>query len=160
MLDKFLRLKIFFSIFILVFIDQISKNAALAFLAMPRMINDFLSLEIYENRGIAFGLPISANSFYFNVFVFLIFIFLGWKKKVFGDWREMDREKLFAAALIAAGALGNMIDRVRFGYIIDYISIGGMLVFNLADMMIIMGVLLLFRDLFLKNSKSASGWNN
>ncbi len=158
--NNFLRLKILFTIFILVLADYILKNAALAFLVIPRQMNDFLSLEIYENYGIAFGVSVSAGLFYPSAFVLLAFIFLGWKKRIWGNWSEMGREKIFAVVLITAGAIGNIIDRIRFGYIIDYINIGGILVFNLADAMIAMGVLLLLKDLFSKNSKSASGWNN
>lgn len=153
MLNHFLRFKIIFTVFILVITDQIFKNAALAFFVMPRPINGLLSWEIYKNYGLAFGLPVSANEFYFAVFIFLIFIFVGWKKGIFVDWREMDREKIFAAALVAAGALGNMIDRIKWGYIIDYINIGGLLVFNLADAMITIGVLILLKDLVLKTEK-------
>lgn len=145
MFNKSLRLKILFTIFILVLADQIIKNAALAFLSMPRPINDFLSFEIYRNYGIAFGLPVSAGVFYFAIFVFLIFIFWAWKKGIFGDWREADKRKICALSLVAAGALGNIIDRMRLGYIIDYINIGNMLVFNLADAMILIGAAMLFK---------------
>ncbi len=153
MLNNLSRLKILIIIFVLVFIDQISKNAALAFLAMPRRINDFLSLEIYRNHGIAFGLPISADMFYLAVFIFLALIFFSLKKRIWGNWREMDREKIFTIILIVSGVLGNMIDRVRWGYIIDYINIGGMLVFNLADVMIAIGAVMLLKDLFFKKRK-------
>lgn len=157
MLNKFLRFKILFAIFVLAITDQILKNAALAFLIMPRRINDFLSLEIYKNYGIALGLPVSANLFYFAVFIFLIFIFFGWKKKVWGDWRETNKEKTCAAILIFAGAIGNIIDRARFGYIIDYINIGGLLVFNLADVFIAVGAIILLEKIFQK-SRSKDGF--
>lgn len=157
MLNKFLRLKILFAIFVLVIMDQIFKNAALAFLIMTRRINDFLSLEIYKNYGIALGLPVSASLFYFAVLVFLIFIFFGWKKKVWGDWREDDKGKICAAILIFAGAIGNIIDRARFGYIIDYINIGGLLVFNLADVFIAVGAIILLEKIFQK-SRSKDGF--
>ncbi len=149
MSNNFLRLKILFTIFILVLADQIIKNAALAFLVIPQRINDLLSWEIYKNYGIAFGLPISSNLFYFAAIIFLLFIFVGWKKRVWGNWRELGREKIFAASLIIAGALGNIIDRVKFGYIIDYLDIGGMLIFNLADVFITAGVLIFLSNYFL-----------
>lgn len=151
MLNKFLRLKILFAIFVLVIIDQIFKNAALAFLVISRQINDFLSLEIYKNYGIAFGLPVSASAFYFAVFIFLIIFFLGWHKGIFEDWRELNKEKMRAIILILAGVLGNIIDRARWGYIIDYINIGNMLVFNLADVFIAAGTALFLKKLLTSN---------
>ncbi len=157
MLNNFLRVKILLTIFILVLLDQILKNAALAFLVIPRSVNGFISLEIFKNFGIAFGLPVAAGAFYLAVFVFLAAIFWGWKKGFFGDWEKVEKRKVCAVSLIIAGALGNMIDRVRWGYIVDYINIGNVLVFNLADVVIAVGVVILLKDLVLINSKLVGG---
>jgi signal peptidase II len=51
-------------------------------------------------------------------------------------------------ALLAAGAMGNLIDRIRLGYVIDFISVGSFPVFNFADSFITVAIflLLLFYD--------------
>ena len=49
----------------------------------------------------------------------------------------------FAVALVIAGALGNLIDRLRFGYVVDFIDLQFFPVFNVADMAIFIGIALL-----------------
>lgn len=53
-----------------------------------------------------------------------------------------------AAALITAGALSNFLDRVRYGAVIDWISIRGITVFNMADVYIVIGCLLVAISVF------------
>lgn len=66
----------------------------------------------------------------------------------FWIWREQSRGDALALALVLGGALGNIVDRVRFGYVVDYAdlhfgSFQPFLVFNVADAAITIGVLLL-----------------
>lgn len=63
-------------------------------------------------------------------------------------WREKNRPDTIALGLVLGGALGNIVDRVRFGYVVDFLDlhIGDwhpFLVFNVADAAITIGVLLL-----------------
>jgi signal peptidase II len=55
----------------------------------------------------------------------------------------------FGLILIVSGALGNLIDRLRFGYVIDFIDVRIWPVFNIADSAITIGTLLLFISFFL-----------
>ena len=55
---------------------------------------------------------------------------------------------ILALALIMGGSLGNLFDRVVFGYVIDYIDLKFFAVFNLADMAINVGVLLILFEIF------------
>jgi signal peptidase II len=74
-------------------------------------------------------------------------------------WREKRRDDAFALALVLGGALGNILDRVRLGYVVDYADlhfgdIHPFLVFNVADAAITIGVLLLlFRALLTRDRK-------
>lgn len=74
-------------------------------------------------------------------------------------WREKSREDSIALGLIFGGALGNILDRSRLGYVIDYADlhfgdISPFLVFNVGDAAITIGVLLLIvRALFTRESK-------
>lgn len=76
-------------------------------------------------------------------------------------WKERRRQDSIALAMILGGALGNIVDRVRFGYVVDYADfhIGGwqpFLVFNIADAAITIGVLLLLvRALLMRDGKSS-----
>ncbi len=73
--------------------------------------------------------------------------------------RETGRAELVGLGLVLGGALGNIVDRVRFGYVVDYADLhfGGFspfLVFNIADAAITIGVIILLaRALFAKDAK-------
>lgn len=63
-------------------------------------------------------------------------------------WRERNRQDQFALGLVLGGALGNILDRIRLGYVVDYADLhfgewSPFLVFNLADSAITIGVLVL-----------------
>ncbi len=74
--------------------------------------------------------------------------------------RETNRTELAGLGLVLGGALGNIVDRVRFGYVVDYADLhvfgySLFLVFNIADAAITIGVvILLARALFAKDAKT------
>ena len=76
-------------------------------------------------------------------------------------WREKRRDDAFALALVLGGALGNILDRVRLGYVVDYADlhfgdIHPFLVFNVADAAITIGVLLLLVRALLTRDRKVS----
>ena len=76
-------------------------------------------------------------------------------------WREKNRQDVFGLGLILGGAFGNILDRVRFGHVVDFADLhfGGFrpfLVFNIADAAITIGVLILFiRALLVRDKPKA-----
>ena len=78
-------------------------------------------------------------------------------------WRENNRQDQFALGMIAGGALGNILDRVRLGYVLDYANLhfgawSPFLNFNLADAAITVGVLiLLVRALLVRDKPKQAG---
>jgi len=75
-------------------------------------------------------------------------------------WREKARGDVLALALVLGGAIGNILDRVRFGYVVDFLDLHfgdwhPFLVFNVADAAITIGVLLLIVRAFLIRDKKA-----
>lgn len=134
-----------------VVLDQSAKKIALSSLSISSFyLNDYFSLEISRNYGIAFGFYISAEVFYFIVFAFFVWLIRG---KIL-DFKEMNRKDILGIGLILSGALGNIIDRVRFGYIIDYINFKNIVIFNLADVFILLGAIILLEDFFPNMRKS------
>lgn len=126
---------------IFTFLDQLTKYLAVAYLEQPKVfIEQFLSLELAHNLGVAFSIPVPLTV----VIVFTV-IFL-----VFGAWwvkKELDvkqKSVQICVALVASGALGNLIDRVRDGYVTDFVSIWRWPIFNLADVWIFIGILGIF----------------
>ncbi len=75
-------------------------------------------------------------------------------------WREKRRDDSAALALVLGGALGNIVDRTRFGYVVDFADLHfgewrPFLVFNVGDAAITIGVLLLLvRALLMRNGKT------
>ena len=78
-------------------------------------------------------------------------------------WREANRLDALGLSLVLGGALGNLVDRVRYGYVVDYADLHfgafrPFLVFNIADAAITIGVLvLLARALFAKDDAKPRG---
>lgn len=75
-----------------------------------------------------------------SVIAFLLVVFLF----VLALFKPEYRRKRFAAALLLAGAAGNFYDRLKMGYVVDYINIRPLkkIIFNLADILIVVGSLL------------------
>jgi len=94
----------------------------------------FFHLSYVENTGTAFGLLSGANTF-FIIFTTAVLAYLAW------NWRPLTEQAggQSALALIAAGALGNLYDRVFIGRVIDFLDFRVWPVFNIADSCICVG---------------------
>ena len=112
------------------------------------MIRDFFSLTYVRNTGAAFGFLASANPG-FRVPFFLIvpiiaMVVLGF---LYRDLPEKARWRAAALGLVSGGAIGNLIDRVRLGYVVDFLDFHyagwHFWAFNVADSAISLGVALL-----------------
>lgn len=105
----------------------------------------FFNLTWVENRGVSFGLFGDGSArWLLSAFSLAVAGALGW-------WAlKADRRLLVSAiGLVMGGALGNVIDRIRFGYVIDFLDVSGIgfpWVFNVADAAINVGVILLILD--------------
>lgn len=122
---------------ILVIIDRITKNTAVIKLKdQPafNIIDGVLEFNYLENRGAAFGML--QNQKIFFVFVAIIFLSV----IVFVLFRVPYEKKYLKLhillTMIAGGAIGNMIDRLRLDYVVDfiYIVLINFPIFNVADM--------------------------
>lgn len=120
-------------------------------------LTTFFDLRWVENRGVSLGLLTASSETARWLLVGLtaaIAIFVAvWL------WREKRRDDSAALALVLGGALGNILDRVRLGYVVDYADLHfgawrPFLVFNVADAAITIGVLLLLvRALLMRDGK-------
>lgn len=128
----------------IILFDLITKNWMLELIFSPPrqiIVTPFLNLTPVWNSGISFGLfqnnPL-VGKFFIPVLAALVVIWL------FLSLHELTRLQRFAAALIAGGAIGNVIDRLRFERVVDFLDfhLGGYHwpAFNLADSAIFMGV--------------------
>jgi signal peptidase II len=142
---------LFFVLLGTLLLDQVSKLAVLLFMQTGEsisLLSDVVRLTFVRNSGAAFGL-LSGNRipFLFTTFLAIVaLLFLVVRS------RRTRADLSFYLVLVLAGAIGNMIDRLRFGEVIDFIDIGGKNVrwpvFNVADSAVTVGVLLfLYRSL-------------
>ena len=131
--------KIFFLNLITVFLFVIDRAAKKIFFTIGGeyfVLGQWLKLKLTLNPGLAFG--IGFNFYALVIIYFLIIIFLVWF--LIGAWRKGGLSVVFYLGLIIAGAFSNLLDRLYIGQVIDYIDVRYFSVFNLADMMIVLGV--------------------
>ena len=119
---------------------------------------DIFDLRWVENRGVSMGFLTATSDLTRWLLVALTAaISVG---VVFWLWREKRRDDTVALALVLGGALGNIVDRVRYGYVVDFADLHfgdwrPFLIFNVADAAITIGVLLLlFRALLTRERKA------
>lgn len=100
-------------------------------------VGDYLHFEYMKNPGIAFGMPLNFVLLLFlYIIIIVVLVFMSLKRLTLG---QLD---LFSALFfIIVGAFSNLIDRIRFGFVIDYIYLKNFSVFNLADIMITLGAI-------------------
>jgi signal peptidase II len=125
---------------LIVVLDQAAKAAVEAHLVPGEEVELLgpASLTLSHNSGVAFGLASGGGT----RLVLLTVLALAVVGYVFA--RNPARPGMWAAAsLLAGGALGNLADRVRADAVTDYIQIGSWPAFNLADVAVTAGVLLL-----------------
>ena len=142
--------------------DQWSKWLVLTYLEWGERVPIFtwLDLTLVSNRGAAFSFLAGsewANLLFIGVALFAVILMIFWLSREKGDQGVFLR---FALRLILAGALGNLIDRLRFGYVIDFISAHYRdwyyPSFNLADAAISIGAALLIIDFVLSARRQSS----
>ena len=143
---------------LIVVFDQATKAWMLYGLRLanePVKILPFFSFTYVENTGMSFGLLGNSpfGRWFLTLFQLSAGIGLG-----FLTLKQVTRLPAVALCLIAGGAIGNVIDRIRFGFVVDFLDFSGThvfpWVFNVADSAICIGVALLAWH-FLKSEESA-----
>ena len=157
--NRTLGLGIALAIFVL---DQAVKWIVTYILQLPERITivwlPFFQLNWVPNHGVSMGFLTANGEIQRWLLVGLtaaISVFVAaWL------WRERRRDDSIALALVLGGALGNILDRVRLGYVVDYADLHfgdwrPFLVFNLGDAAITIGVLLLLLRALLTRERKA-----
>ncbi len=138
-------------VFLILVTDQLSKYLVAKYLTLHSsftVIKGIFYLSLVHNRGAAFGiLKNNVPLFIITSLIAVVFIYRYLKKE---DRKRALSERI-ALLLILAGACGNLIDRVRLGYVVDFLDFRVWPVFNLADSAITVGAVILgWRLLFVK----------
>ena len=151
---------LFFSLLVIV-LDQLSKLWISSHFAYGEsyVVTNFFNLVLWHNTGASFSMLDNAG---------------GWQRWLFSGiavaaaiWitlllRKHQQQKLFCLALvfILGGALGNLIDRLRYGYVVDFLDFhwneSHFAAFNVADSAINLGAALLLWDSFRKKPEKGN----
>jgi signal peptidase II len=134
-----------------VILDQFTKYLAIKFLQLNTpfsLIKHFLNLTLVHNRGAAFGLLQNQLLLFVLVSCFTVGL-------IIYNLRSRNNSLILnvSLSLILGGAIGNLIDRIRFGFVVDFLDLRVWPVFNFADAMItIAAIALTWEILFNKNA--------
>ena len=126
-------------------LDQLSKGLVVSRLGPGRtdhrfeIVDPLLRFQYVENRGAAFGL-FRGGSELLTLLAIGVIITVG---VVYLRMPAPSRTLAIGVGLILGGALGNLLDRLRLGHVIDFIAVGPWPKFNVADSAITLGVILL-----------------
>ena len=135
-----------------VIIDQISKFIVIKNLkpigSIP-IIQDVFHLTYCENTGAAFSLLENKTIFFIIIGILVIFYIFKYLIK-----EEITSLEKISYILLTGGIVGNLIDRIIYGYVVDYLRFiifgYNFPIFNLADICITLGVILLIINIFRK----------
>ena len=144
-----------------ILLDQVTKWAVLENFAYGerREITGFFNLVLVYNKGAAFSMFASADGWQTPLLILFAIVAAGIVSYLIVRNREK-RVLCLGLAFILGGALGNLIDRLRFGHVVDFLDFHAMgwhwPAFNVADSGITVGALLLILDGFVHHEKRAS----
>ncbi len=140
--------------------DQLTKYIVMVPLQLQRRsvmeLFEIFDLRWVENRGVSMGFLTADTEFGRWLLVAMTAAIA--TGVFFWIWREKNRGDAVALALVLGGALGNIVDRARFGYVVDFADLHfgewrPFLIFNVGDAAITIGVLLLLVRALLTREK-------
>ena len=144
---KILTIVITFCI-VIIAIDQLSKYLVTKNVT-EKIGNDYFAIEVTENTGMAFGFNSgnTKNIFLSLIVIFIIISFIKNQRELIGT------KELMAISLALAGGLSNIIDRVFRGGVLDFIKVLFIPNFNIADLCICTGWILIVIFLIIYTKK-------
>lgn len=131
-----------------VFLDQLTKYFVVTYLkGRPPVIiiDNVLSFVYVENRGAAFGILQGRQIFF--VIITIISLAIVSYILIF-NYKRLSKTMIISLGAILGGTIGNFLDRIRLGYVVDFVSMRffdryDFAVFNLADAFIVLGAIIL-----------------
>lgn len=125
-----------------IMLDQLSKSLVVHYVKQGdplTVIPGFFKITYSTNTGAAFGIfSGSSNLIFFIAICVLVLLFV----LFFKVWSRERRLFSISAGLMIGGAIGNQIDRLARGKVIDFLDFRWWAIFNVADIAIVVGVLL------------------
>jgi signal peptidase II len=147
---------------VIVALDQLVKVAVAGWIGHGQtthtrwLLGDWLGFAYAENRGVAFGLLRGQSILELLLVAAAILVALGC---FIYTWRRNPLVGI-GGGLIIGGAIGNIIDRARFGYVRDFFAVGPWPSFNIADSAITCGVIIIALGVRYGENRGASTANS
>ncbi|MBY0273591.1 MAG: signal peptidase II [Alphaproteobacteria bacterium] len=149
-----------FIVAIVVSLDQLSKTWVLYEFENPEIVRHvlpFLDIVLTWNKGIGFGF-LKAHEVWQMAALIMIAVGIS---AILGVWisKTIDKLQIIYLSMIIGGAIGNIIDRLRFGAVVDFIFVPVYILgyrfpaFNIADSAITVGVCLLLIESYVRKKK-------
>ncbi|MDI6731987.1 MAG: signal peptidase II [Candidatus Margulisbacteria bacterium] len=145
---------LFYSLAAVIFVlDQILKNLVNKYMVIGQslpIIDNIVKLTYVRNTGAAFSLFLGYSSYLIVIGILAMLVIIYFHLTV----PRKHYYSQVALAFILGGSLGNLFDRISRGFVIDYIDFGFWPVFNLADIMINIGVVMIAAHILKEDKKS------
>lgn len=149
--------KVYIIALISLIIDQIVKILVSNYLILgqtTKIINNFFYLIYVQNTGAAFSILIG----YRYILIIITLIFLYYLYKYTKKQTNPNKLAILSHGLLLGGIIGNLIDRIIYGYVIDYLDFMifnyNFPIFNLADTFIVIGCIILVINSYAKGENS------
>ena len=142
---------------VVIALDQLTKRAVQQNLALGEALLvfppwEFVRIVHWVNTGAAFGMFQGGNAVLIGLTVAITLAILIY-------YQTLPEDHLFqriCLALIVGGSIGNLIDRLTLGYVVDFVAVGRFPVFNLADSCVTVSVILLLISTIIEERKAQS----
>jgi len=142
---------------VVIALDQLTKRAVQQNLALGEALLvfppwEFVRIVHWVNTGAAFGMFQGGNAVLIGLTVAITLAILIY-------YQTLPEDHLFqriCLALMVGGSIGNLIDRLTLGYVVDFVAVGRFPVFNLADSCVTVSVILLLISTIIEERKAQS----
>ena len=142
---------------VVIALDQLTKRAVQQNLALGEALLvfppwEFVQIVHWVNTGAAFGMFQGGNAVLIGLTVAITLAILIY-------YQTLPEDHLFqriCLALMVGGSIGNLIDRLTLGYVVDFVAVGRFPVFNLADSCVTVSVILLLISTIIEERKAQS----
>lgn len=133
------------TVVIVVFLDRATKTFFSKILSLGEtipVIKDIFHFTLVHNTGMAFGL-FRDHGIVFIIIPIIAIALLVYNIYYYRENENLSRSYIFAFSLIMGGAIGNLIDRIQIGHVIDFLDFRVFPVFNVADSAITIGAVII-----------------
>ena len=143
----------------IVTLDQVLKKIVITHLSYGGVwspwewLTPYARIVHWSNTGVAFGMLQGMNPVFIGLAVLVSFGIVYYYPKI----EKKDWMIKLALMMELGGAVGNLVDRIKYGYVIDFISVGTFPVWNIADACITVGVIILLLGVWLQEKREKNG---